>query len=332
MKIVITEDQLKNIVVPYFNDREQQLQEFKEGWSQLSPDDRLLVLEFYREFYPEKFKKLNESVSDWFQVGLDVVGLIDPTGIADFTNSMIYFYKGEVLFGMLSLVSAVPYVGDAIAKPIMLSLKTVGAPFKIFKAALRSKNPTKIAEAAKQMKMPQMIKFIESFGTGMGDKILKLVQKNKNKPIVGRVATIIEDWVNIFKQVSKQIKLPRTRKIGKPLSVKLSGRERIDFMETLSQMSKNIFSKKYGTTAFRDMAKKDKFKAFGREFTKIWQVPKLRRTLGKTKFFLRFLDKLNMGNYVGPEELSSKIPNGEQKLAEFANTPEGQALLAEEFE
>ena len=53
-----------------------------------------------------------------------MVGIFDPTGIADITNAVLYFGRGEILFGMLSLVSVIPYLGDAIAKPIITTTKT----------------------------------------------------------------------------------------------------------------------------------------------------------------------------------------------------------------
>ena len=52
--------------------------------------------------------------------------------------------------------------------------------------------------------------------------------------------------------------------------------------------------------------------------------------MGKTKMFLRFLDHLGLGNYVGPEELETKIPNADQKFAEFVNTPEGRESFNED--
>ena len=47
--------------------------------------------------------------------------------------------------------------------------------------------------------------------------------------------------------------------------------------------------------------------------------------------FLRFLDWLNVGNFVGPEELEKKVPNAEEKFAEFMKTPQGQASFNEEI-
>ena len=341
MKILLTKEQLETVAIPYFsNTKVNNINLFRESWTQLNIEEKELVLELYKILYPKKFKQLNEGVMDWVQGGLDVVGIFDPTGIADLTNAVLYFGRGEVLFGMLSLISIIPVAGDMIAKPIILGGKALGLPFKAFKAAVATGDAAKIAKSAKTMEKlgpvgKKITEFIESFNKGMGDKISKLLQKGKNIPVVGKFTKTIEDWISVFKKAGKEINLPTTAtkfeiKTGSGVwKGTLKGSEKVDFLKTLKEMMPS--TKGMSTTAFRDMAKKGKFSLFGKEFTKIWQVPAHRKMLGRTKLYLRFLDTLGLANFIGPDELTQKVPNVETKLQSFMNSPEGQSAFNEEF-
>jgi hypothetical protein len=341
MKILLTKEQLETVAIPYFsNTKVNNINLFRESWNQLNIEEKELVLELYKILYPKKFKQLNEGVMDWVQGGLDVVGIFDPTGIADLTNAVLYFGRGEVLFGMLSLISIIPVAGDMIAKPIILGGKALGLPFKAFKAAVATGDAAKIAKSAKTMEKlgpvgKKITEFIESFNKGMGDKISKLLQKGKNIPVVGKFTKTIEDWISVFKKAGKEINLPTTAtkfeiKTGSGVwKGTLKGSEKVDFLKTLKEMMPS--TKGMSTTAFRDMAKKGKFSLFGKEFTKIWQVPAHRKMLGRTKLYLRFLDTLGLANFIGPDELTQKVPNVETKLQSFMNSPEGQSAFNEEF-
>lgn len=344
MKIVLTEDQLKTIAIPYFSNSnigKNDLELFRENWNSLNKKDKELVIELYKLLYPKRSKQLDEGVMDWVQGGLDVAGIFDPTGIADLTNAVLYFGRGEILFGMLSLISIIPVAGDMIAKPIILGGKALGLPFKAFKAAVASGDAVKIARSAKTMEKmgptgKKISEFIDSFNKGMGEKIINLLKKGKNIPIVGKFFKTIESWVGVFKKAGKEIKLPTTAtkveiKTGAGVwKGTLKGSEKVDFMEILRQMIKPG-GKQYSTTVFRNMAKKGKFKFLGKEFTKIWQVPAHRKMLGRTKLFLRFLDTLGLANFIGPDELEQEIPDVETKLEKFIDSPEGQSAFKEEF-
>jgi len=61
---------------------------------------------------------------------------------------------------------------------------------------------------------------------------------------------------------------------------------------------------------------------------------KIRVLMGKTKFYLGFLDYLGVANFVGPDELE-KIVGGEDellaKMEKYEKTPEAQTYLQEDF-
>lgn len=350
MKILITEDQLKNIVVPLFQKTNIKkfdgVEELKENWSQLSIKDKELVLELYKIINPDKSKKIDEGVLDWIQGGLDIAGIFDPTGIADLTNAVLYFGRGDVLFGMLSLVSVIPYAGDVVAKPVMLAAKAGAKEYKLFSAAVKTKNATKIADAANLIKGSSVggsiFKFLESFGKNMGKTILNLLEKGKKIPVVGKFFTLIEEWIKVFTKAAEQVKVPTKAKtfekeivqngkvIGK-MKGALKGTERVAWKDTFKEMFK---FNKGGITTFRDLSKIGKLPntSILNWYKNVMRVPETRKLFGRTKLFFRFLDHLGLGNYVGPEELEDMVPNAGEKMADFMKTPEGQSAMSEDID
>lgn len=49
---------------------------------------------------------------DLFQFGLDLAGILDPTGVADGTSAVISMWRGEWLEAGISAASLLPYIGD----------------------------------------------------------------------------------------------------------------------------------------------------------------------------------------------------------------------------
>jgi hypothetical protein len=53
---------------------------------------------------------------DQFQTVLDIVGVVDPTGIADGANALIHLARGNYAEAALSAISIIPYIGDVVGK------------------------------------------------------------------------------------------------------------------------------------------------------------------------------------------------------------------------
>jgi hypothetical protein len=79
-------------------------------------------LELITDNISNEKKVVNEA---WYNTVMDVLGIADPTGIVDIVNGISYFSQGDHLFGLLSLISAIPYAGDVVAKPVLGALKLV---------------------------------------------------------------------------------------------------------------------------------------------------------------------------------------------------------------
>ena len=75
--------------------------------------------------------------AEWYNLVGDILGIADPTGVVDIVNGISYFSQGDHLFGLLSLISAIPYAGDVAAKPVMGALKMGSASTKQLKGALK---------------------------------------------------------------------------------------------------------------------------------------------------------------------------------------------------
>ncbi len=109
--IVLSQKQFDRISEELKN--EKLIESLKTKWKQASKEERIFVLEYMKVLYPEKKKKIQEVINKeksntlnekWYNTVLDVVGWIDPTGIADALNGVIYLTQGEYLFGFLSMV------------------------------------------------------------------------------------------------------------------------------------------------------------------------------------------------------------------------------------
>jgi hypothetical protein len=54
-----------------------------------------------------------ELMLDLGQIGLDIVGLVDPTPVSDGLNGIVSLFRGDFLGAGISAVSMIPYIGDA---------------------------------------------------------------------------------------------------------------------------------------------------------------------------------------------------------------------------
>ncbi len=140
--------------------------------------------------------------SKWYNTFLDVVGIVDPTGIADGINAISYFRQGDMLFGILSLISLVPYLGDAIAKPFIGIIKAGKINKNIINSALKSGNAAKVAaEMGKSGKGKAVLDAMknpktQSFIGGIIAKLSKL-------PGMGRFVKDVKTYSKVFVEAAE---------------------------------------------------------------------------------------------------------------------------------
>lgn len=294
--IALNNQEFQNKIVQIY--KEEQFKIIEEKWNNFNKSEKLFVIEFLNEYYSTKKVKINES--KWYNTVGDVVGIFDPTGAVDAINAISYFKQGDTLFGIMSLISAVPYIGDVVGKPIVLSLKAGGKAAKLMRHA---KGPTQWAQLGR--KFPRIKELLKSM-TKIGPALEKIIVKI---PGGSAFTKVIRDWVNMFKSAAT---VGKTTKLA-------SGASKLTSTEL--KMFRNYGLKDY--KGFMRLWKKG-------GFVKNRQLSKL---LAKSKWWLGFLDFAGLANFVGPEEIDSQMPEGtyNAKMEEYMNSPESQKMWDEEM-
>lgn len=324
MKILITESQLQNVITPYHIDygvrKEKLNSQIIENWNSLPYKEKKMVVEIYKVLHPEHTKLINES--RWWNTVGDIVGIFDPTGVTDLVNGLDYFRQGDKMYGMLSLIAAVPYIGDVVAKPIVGMMKLGGEGAKLLRSA---KTTTEFAAAAK--KLPMFAKLLEKIGQ-IGPKLLEMLKKLVGKiPILGKgLLTTIEEWVKLFGDAAKQYKLP-TKMVGvKGAGFIMKPVEKIDLLKSIGQILKPGAK---GTKAFRSYkAANPKFwnKYIVGGVGRVWNNRETRSLMRRTKWYLKFLNYLGLASFLDPDQLDAKLgpENVVNKLNQYVTTPESE--------
>ncbi len=349
--IVLSQKQFDRISEELKN--EKLIESLKTKWKQASKEERIFVLEYMKVLYPEKKKKIQEVINKeksntlnekWYNTVLDVVGWIDPTGIADALNGVIYLTQGEYLFGFLSMVAAIPYAGDVVAKPVMYALKLGKPSAKALNGIMKLSKAGKSAEAATELaKLSASGGIIGTFVKGMtkiAGKLEELIKAMPAGPLKGFKNTILE-WIQLFKGAGRGTAI-RTKaadlatKIkgipaGSGAVLRLSKKDQIKNLDQLIKLSKSTPGMFAG---YRTGNKLLSWKTFWGGMPQLMgRNRSVRALMRKTKWYLGLLDFLGIGNFVGPDELQQQLGDSkfEQSIANYNNTPEAQQYAQEDF-
>jgi|TARA_R110002020_G_scaffold111841_2_gene257850 hypothetical protein len=170
----------------------------------------------------ESSKKQLLKEYKWYNTFLDVVGIVDPTGAADAINAISYFRQGHIFFGFLSLVSLIPYAGDAVAKPIIALTKMGKGGFKGMDVALKSKNASKVASEATKMgdKGTSFVKWLGS--TSVGKWLMNFGKKIGNFGVFGikpfsKVGSDISSYSKVFKDAGAMLSAGKSVRVFRNL-------------------------------------------------------------------------------------------------------------------
>jgi hypothetical protein len=331
---IINEKQLSKIQEVVSHEKNFSLAE--ENWTKFSKEEKDTVVECLKHLYPEKSKLINEAA--WYNTLGDVIGLFDPTGVVDLVNGISYISQGDNLFGFLSMISAVPYIGDVIAKPLMGALK-VGAPSaKALEGVLKLSKAGKTAEASAQLsKLTAQggltAKFVQGFSKVAG-KLRGYIERMPSGVFKGLKNTILQ-WFDLFANAAKSGTKVRTQGQGLAKLMKgpvgLSTKSQAAALESLIKSAKStpgIFSG-YRTTK-GVMSWKT---LFGGMPQLIGRNKSVRALMRQTKWWLGFLDYLGLGNWVGPDEVIKQMGETEfnTKLNEYQKTPQAKDYFEEQF-
>ena len=307
---------MKNTLSP------QEIIDLNERWVNYTLEEQTFAVNFLQNLYPDKKQTLKEA--RWWNTIGDILGIFDPTGIVDVANGLDYFRQGDNLFAIMSLISAVPYVGDVVGKPVVLALKGGGDVAKALRVAKTSNDFAKVGAKA-----PVFGKLLGKMET-IGPKLMNIVEKIPG----GKGFTkMISKWVG---ETGILTKAAKTYKYTGQTGAKISGNLIKDFekVSLLKTLKSSIGLGTGGSRAFRDFGKGE-WGLLTRIFKKIgwWRNPSLTKLLVKTKFWMKFLDFVGVANFVGPEELSKQMGDEDfqAKLEEYSNSPEGKKYWEEEM-
>lgn len=332
---IISQTQLELIQNQIVN--ESPYDSIKNKWEKLSVEEQKVVMDVLNHLYPQK-KNLKEA--KWYNTAMDFLGIVDPTPITDSINAISYFSQGDTLYGILSLVSAIPMFGDFIGKSVMgaaklgtSSTKALDKALKIMKtAAPGSKQYLSAAKLIDDFaKAPNAIgKMIQKLGGKTGDNVIGVIDSLPLGPFNG-LKNMMTDYLRLLANAGK--KSVNVKGLASTLGGKFArGTAKAADVENLISAVKNTKIFDAATLSKPGMLSQVFFGGIPRLF----RSPEGRRVkilMGQTKWWLGFLDYIGVGNFVGPEELSTQMGEAQmmKKIEQYNQTPQALENFDDEF-
>lgn len=308
----------------------------EQNWNSFTREQKQGIVETLLLIYPEKRMMIKED--KWYNTLGDIIGIFDPTGVVDLINGISYISQGDYLFGLLSIISVVPYAGDVVAKPMMGYLKIASPATKGLEKTLKMVKAGDSAGAAKLLdslvSQGGITKtFVDGFAKIAG-KLRNIVERAPNNIFGGLKRTILQ-WFDLFQNAAVRSKSLRTA--GQDIVKGMTGvkgltasirpwskKDQIKKLEELISLSKKtpgIF------TGYRTSKGILSWKSlFGGMPQLIGRNKSVRALMRQTKWWLGFLDWMGLGNYVGPEEILNTMSESEleKKITEYNKTRQAE--------
>ena len=307
-----------------------------------------------RKIYIQVNQLILSEKDAWYNTALDVIGIFDPTGAADLINGIDRIRKGDYFFGFLSMISAVPYVGDLVAKPIM----GISKGTKLYQNTEKALRLSKAGDAAGAAKLLDeaangsklMNKLVAAAGR-WAEKIKGGIDALPLRKLTTGPRNMIKDWCDLFIQVSKKRKafqVGAKRVARRVANIKADPKAATELVSSYKKLMDKGF--------FRNV-KLDRLK--GVSFLKPWSAGWMAKyiwpttTFGllyrnrdivslsrRTRFYWGFIDYLSqtlgltLPADVTPEQLSKYTSENEieNKFKQYVNSPEGQKYWDEDMQ
>ena len=302
-------------------------------------EDQLMVIK--KSIIVEKKYENKDLIQErWYNTVMDVLGIFDPTPIIDIINSTSYFIQGDTLFGVLTLVSAVPYAGDLVAKPVLGALKIGGTSVKALESAIKLSKGAAVgskeykaatATIEKLAKEKGVIgSFLQKMGGSFGDKVIKTIDEIPTGPFKGMKNTI-KSYFQLLNNAGKKGAMFQKRAgvLAKNFKNKTATVKDVELLKNYLKTQKvfnpaTLTKPGFFTNVF-----------FG-GIPRLFRSPSQRRLrilMQSTKWWLGFLDYVGLGNWVGAEELAEKMgdENFTKKVEEYNQTPEAKQNFEDQF-
>lgn len=301
-----------------------------ENWANFTEEEKEYVLETFKFLYPEKV--LNES--KWYNTLGDIIGIFDPTGVIDFVNGISYISQGDQLFGFLSMISAIPIAGDAVAKPVMSALRVGGPSAKGLKNVMALSKAGDTARAAAELarisKTDGIVgKFVRGFGSIAG-KLKEMILRSPGGIFKGLKNTILQ-WIELFEKGAAAGRVARRQ--GRQLAAKLGKLSSVERAAKLKELKKVSDSAGFFKT-YRTPGGILSWKTIWGGMPQLMGRNKsVRALMRKSKWWLGFLDYVGIGNWVGPEEVKEKLgaDEFEKQVRKYNSTDEAKRNFEDEY-
>jgi hypothetical protein len=300
-------------------------------------EDQLILIKqnLIAEKKQNEGKVINEA---WYNNVMDIVGIVDPTPITDTINAISYFIQGDTLFGVLSLVAAVPFfVGDVVAKPVMGAMKIGSKATKELEAALKlAKTDSKAAGEiiGRLAKDPGPVgKFLQSAGGtgGWAEKVNSFLKEMPVGPFKGMKNTIMDYFTLLGRAGTKSKGVSGLAKsLEADLKMGKAGVKDIQALKDLMKAEKVFDVAALSKPGFMSQTF---FGGIPRIFRSA-EGRRLKIMMQQTKWWLGFLDYIGIGNWVGAEEVIKTLGSEAEMIKSMENyqkTPEAQQYFKESF-
>lgn len=331
-EIIIKESQLKLIKGELAKQSEMRLAE--EKWNKFSDEEKEFVVEFLKAAYPKKTKLIKES---WYNTLGDIVGIFDPTGVVDLVNGISYISQGENLFGFLSIISAIPYAGDVVAKPVMIALKLRKPSAKALEAVMKTAKAGDTAKAAADLsKLAATGGITGTFVKGIekiAPSIKSVIERVPGGFLTSGIKKTILGWLDLFGKAGKEVKI--AKQVTGNLASRMARMAPDVAVKELEILSKAIKSSSGVFTGYRTTKGLFSWKTvFGGMPQLMGRNKSVRALMRQSKWWLGFLDYIGLGNFVGPDELSEKLGGEDamqRKMEEYNKTPDAKKNFEDQY-
>jgi len=327
----IIENQIRDIVLKVRLE-ETRATEFQEKYESMSDEAAAIFHELCETFYPETKGIITEA--NWLNYVGDVVGIFDPTGLVDIANGLSYLYQGDTFFGMLSMISAIPYVGDAFAKPFLMAgrgskiIKDVNVGLKLVKSG-------KSVEAAKIIsdisKSNGMMAKLTSKVRQWAPKLKSMIDNIPGGKLSAGFKNTLKDIISIFEKVGSGAQ-KGSAIARRAVKTTMTAKETETVLKQIENAVKQDgrLLRNFGGDAAKGLKGIKNYKMSG--------VPRLfgnkatRSLMRRTKFYAGFLDYLGVANFVGPEDLQAKMGSEfDEKMNQYSQTSQAKENWESEF-
>lgn len=265
-------------------------------WDNLTIGEKKFIIKISEELYGAKKKSLNEA--KWWNTVGDVVGIFDPTGVVDLINALDYFRQGDKVYGILSLISAVPYFGDIIGKPIIGLMKAGGESAKLIRNVKTSGELAILG-----VKIPELGKLLSGLSNVLSP-LKNILDKGMRLPLLRGLRKTIDEWIELFMNGAKEYK-------------------------TIIKDGKNInTSRAFSKFNPKNMSNFTKY-VHGGMIQPLWGNRATRALMRKTKWYYSFLkNAFGTEEFIEPEDLEKKygLKLIDEKAQEFNKTDLGNNL------